>query len=336
MVKQWVALNSIVIAATSDFGIRSIIDHALPTLSQIRNTTNFRMLLMAASRMPWLTEITTERACGGAISKCENCGSARSASVCMWKRNHVSDSDSFLLMKSEHLTSWGRHTIIRKVKTVLHQLIDYFCRAETALPGATVKNLLHAAGWLSYPYLQAIKWNTGIEIRDEGKLRYDPSLFSPDEADDILAYLLKDVAWKQEVVQGFPLPRLNAWYSDPGLKYEYSGVTQEGGEWTDQLLRIKDRVQSFSDTKFNSMLLNRYRDGGDSIGFHTDAEPELGVNPLVATVSFGSPREFVLKHRKKKKDRMSYQLPHGSCPGDGRRKPASLAARRAQIRRARG
>ncbi len=152
-----------------------------------------------------------------------------------------------------------------------------------------------------------------IDIRDDGKLLYDPSLFSSDEANGILVYLLNDIPWKQEIVQGFPLPRLNAWYSDPGLKYEYSGVTQEGGTWTDQLLQMKDRIGSFADATFNSMLLNRYRDGNDSIGFHTDAEPELGINPVVATVSFGSPREFVLKHRKKKKERMSYTLPHGSC-----------------------
>ncbi len=152
-----------------------------------------------------------------------------------------------------------------------------------------------------------------IDIRDDGKLRYDSCLFASGEADRILAYLLEDISWRQEVVQGFPLPRLNAWYSDPGLRYEYSGVTQEGGMWTERLLQVKERVESFAGTAFNSMLLNRYRDGNDSIGFHTDAEPSLGTNPVVATVSFGDPREFVLRHRKKKKERMSYTLPHGSC-----------------------
>ena len=151
-----------------------------------------------------------------------------------------------------------------------------------------------------------------IEIRDGGKLRYDADLFSAEEADRILAYLLEEIAWKQEAIRGFALPRLNAWYSDPGLRYQYSGITQEGGTWTERLLEIKQRVESCAGALFNSLLLNRYRDGRDSIGFHTDAEPELGENPVVATVSFGSVRDFVLKHRKSK-ERMTYQLAHGSC-----------------------
>ncbi len=152
-----------------------------------------------------------------------------------------------------------------------------------------------------------------IEIRDAGKILYDLSLFSSREADSIFAYLLDEIPWKQELIRGFPLPRLNAWYSDPGIRYEYSGIVQEGGTWTERLLQIKERVESCAGAMFNSMLLNRYRDGNDSIGFHTDAEPELGIDPVVATVSFGSPREFVLKHRKKKKERKIYRLAHGSC-----------------------
>ncbi len=152
-----------------------------------------------------------------------------------------------------------------------------------------------------------------IDIRDDGKILYVVDLFTPGEADRILAYLLNEIPWRQEMVRGFPLPRLNAWYSDPGLRYQYSGVVQDGGTWTDRLLQIKERVESSAGAAFNSMLLNRYRDGNDSIGFHTDAEPELGVNPVVATVSFGSSREFVLKHRKRKNERMTYRLAHGSC-----------------------
>ena len=152
-----------------------------------------------------------------------------------------------------------------------------------------------------------------IEIRDGGRLLYEPGLFSSGEADRVFAYLLDEIPWKQETIRGHPLPRLNAWYSDPGLRYEYSGITQEGGSWTDPLLEIKKRVESCAGAAFNSMLLNRYRDGNDSIGFHTDAEPELGPDPVVATVSFGSSRDFVLKHRKQRQERITYQLAHGSC-----------------------
>ena len=149
------------------------------------------------------------------------------------------------------------------------------------------------------------------DIRDGGRLLYDAAFFPPAEADTWLAWLRDNVPWRQESVQGRPLPRLNAWFSDADLRYSYSGVSHLGSGWTPELAEIKRRVEATAGVPFNSLLLNRYRDGGDSIGFHTDAERELGPDPVVATLSFGSEREFVLKH-KRTKETLTYRLGHGS------------------------
>jgi len=150
-------------------------------------------------------------------------------------------------------------------------------------------------------------------ILDGGLLLYEPALYAPDEADRLFAFLRDHVAWQQHVIRGQPAPRLNAWFSDPGLIYQYSGLKHVGTGWTAELDAVRARVENFSGTRYNSLLLNRYRDGQDSISFHTDAEPELGTNPVVATLSLGATRRFVLKHRKEKRATLTYELPSGSC-----------------------
>jgi alkylated DNA repair dioxygenase AlkB len=150
-----------------------------------------------------------------------------------------------------------------------------------------------------------------LDIRDGGQLLYDPGFCTPQEADTLFAWLRNEIPWKQETVRGTPLPRLNAWFSDPGLRYRYSGLSHLGTGWLPELEEVKKKVEAASGATFNSLLLNFYRDGKDSIGFHTDAEPELGENPVVATVSFGSVREFVLKH-KATKETLKYPLGHGN------------------------
>jgi alkylated DNA repair dioxygenase AlkB len=150
-----------------------------------------------------------------------------------------------------------------------------------------------------------------LGIRDGGKLLYDAAFFPPAQADALFAWLRANIPWRQESVHGRPLPRLNAWFSDSGLQYSYSGVSHSGAGWLPQLAEIKRRVEEAAGAAFNSLLLNLYRDGRDSIGFHTDAEPELGPDPVVATLSFGSERTFVLKH-KVTKETITYRLGPGS------------------------
>ena len=94
-----------------------------------------------------------------------------------------------------------------------------------------------------------------------------------------------------------PQPRLTAWYGDPRRSYTYSGLRLEPTAWTPLLLDVKWRVEDAVGAAFNSVLLNYYRDQRDSIGFHSDDEPELGHRPVIASVSLGEERTFVLKHK---------------------------------------
>lgn len=149
------------------------------------------------------------------------------------------------------------------------------------------------------------------EIADGGCITYYEDFFNKGVADALYEYLEKKVPWKQEKGKYAPFPRLTAWYSDPGLTYTYSGVTHEGIPWTDQLAKLRQRISNHSGVEFNSMLCNWYRDGKDSIGFHTDAEPELGTNPVIASVSLGATRQFIMKHMKTK-EKLVFNLPHGS------------------------
>ena len=150
-----------------------------------------------------------------------------------------------------------------------------------------------------------------IPLQGGGTLFYDKAFFLAAEADALFATLLRETAWKQEMGRGRPFPRLTAWYADEGLTYRYSGVVHVGAGWTPTLLDVKRRVEETAQATFNSVLLNRYRHGQDSIGMHADDEPELGINPVVASVSLGAVRTFVLKHRKSGETR-SIPLAHGS------------------------
>jgi alkylated DNA repair dioxygenase AlkB len=149
------------------------------------------------------------------------------------------------------------------------------------------------------------------ELRDGGTIYYAPDFFERAEADRLLALLRQQVPWRQEGGRGRVFPRLTAWAADAGVDYSYSGVTHRGEGWSPELLEIKRRVEAAAGVPFNSLLLNLYRDGRDSIGYHTDAEPELGQNPAVASVSLGAVRTFHLKHIKTG-EKISYRLAHGS------------------------
>lgn len=131
----------------------------------------------------------------------------------------------------------------------------------------------------------------------------------------ILERLIAETEWRAEAVvmwgRSLPQPRLTAWYGDPGRRYAYSGIELEPSPWTPLLRDIKARVEHATGTVFNSVLLNYYRDHRDSIGFHSDDEPELGARPVIASLSLGEERTFVLKH-KRLKDAVPVRLRLGS------------------------
>jgi alkylated DNA repair dioxygenase AlkB len=121
---------------------------------------------------------------------------------------------------------------------------------------------------------------------------------------ELLERLIAEVPWRSEEVvmwgRRVPQPRLTAWYGDAGRGYAYSGLCLQPMAWTPVLLDIKARVEEIAGANFNSVLLNYYRDHRDSIGFHSDNEPELGERPIIASVSLGEERIFILKHKRSK------------------------------------
>ncbi|MEG4282072.1 alpha-ketoglutarate-dependent dioxygenase AlkB [Microcoleus sp. A006_D1] len=155
-----------------------------------------------------------------------------------------------------------------------------------------------------------------VLIKNDGEVILYPFLFSSTESDQLFLDLNDSVKWKQDIIHLFgktmPLPRLTAWYGDEGKSYTYSGIEQHPEPWNSTLKSIKSKVEEISEVTFNSVLINLYRDGKDSVSWHSDDEPELGKNPIIASVSFGATRRFSLKHKISKKDKVDIDLPNGS------------------------
>ena len=107
-------------------------------------------------------------------------------------------------------------------------------------------------------------------------------------------------------------PRLVAWFGDPGAAYTYSGLQLVPEPWSERLGSLRARTEGAAGHPFNSVLCNLYRDGNDSMGLHADAEPELGPNPVIASVSLGATRRFVLRHAKDRGERLDLDLAGGS------------------------
>ena len=150
----------------------------------------------------------------------------------------------------------------------------------------------------------------------EGEARLWPQAFAADEANSLLRELRTGVDWQQEEILIFGqrrlVPRLVAWHGDPGARYVYSGTEHRPQPWTPTLERIRNRASTLTGVAFNAVLLNLYRDGRDGMGWHADDEPELGRNPVIASVSLGAERRFCLRHRRRRDLKVDLPLPHGS------------------------
>ena len=124
------------------------------------------------------------------------------------------------------------------------------------------------------------------------------------------------IAWQQDVINMYgktiPLPRISAWYGDSDRPYTYSGITLQPKPWNAMLLWIRQQIEQASGAHFNSVLLNWYRSGEDHISWHTDAEPELGINPVIASVNFGASRRFLLRRRDDHQQKIELPLHHGT------------------------
>ena len=152
------------------------------------------------------------------------------------------------------------------------------------------------------------------KIKD-GEYIYISNFYDKEKADKYLKRLIADIKWKQESMKMYgkeiPFPRLTAWYGDNDKPYSFSGITLKPNPWSPGLSKIKTDIEHIAGVRFNSVLLNRYRNGNDSISWHTDAEKELGKNPVIASVNFGAERKFQLKHRETN-EKIEILLQHGS------------------------
>ncbi|WP_062267165.1 alpha-ketoglutarate-dependent dioxygenase AlkB family protein [Endozoicomonas arenosclerae] len=153
----------------------------------------------------------------------------------------------------------------------------------------------------------------------DAELRFWPELFSPEDSEHYFHQLLSETQWRQDTItlfgKTFDLPRLQSWHGDPGMSYSYSGIELDPSPWSPLLLALKDKVESVSNAQFNTVLINLYRDGSDSNGWHSDDEPELGHQPVIASLSLGQKRRFRLKHKESKPRNikpLSLDLPSGS------------------------
>jgi len=151
----------------------------------------------------------------------------------------------------------------------------------------------------------------------DATIRIWPAAFGEAEADALFHDLFDDTDWRQETLwiagQERAVPRLQCWMGDAGSLYGYSGMRLEPVPWSTDVSEIKSKVETLTGQSFNSVLLNLYRDGQDSVSWHADDEPELGLHPCIASVSLGVERKFELKHKRDKNiPKSRIQLSHGS------------------------
>ena len=161
------------------------------------------------------------------------------------------------------------------------------------------------------------KYPQKINLPD-AELLHDPSFLAINHSDRLFDSLLRNIPWRQNRIRFYGkeslVPRLESWHGDKGMSYTYSGIKMEAKPWTDDLLEIKMAIEPLANSKFNSVLINYYRDGKDRVAWHSDDEKELGKNPVIASVSLGAERKFKMRHKKYKENNLKHEimLNHGS------------------------
>jgi alkylated DNA repair dioxygenase AlkB len=150
----------------------------------------------------------------------------------------------------------------------------------------------------------------------EDELWFDEYFISSNDIDLLFSLLRDETDWIQPQIRMFgkwvDQPRLISWQAVDDLKYSYSGITLNPRPFSSAVSQIASQIQQKTGISFNSVLVNYYRNGQDSMGWHADDEPELGADPMIASVSFGEPRDFLLRHNTRKELILKLPLPSGS------------------------
>jgi alkylated DNA repair dioxygenase AlkB len=154
------------------------------------------------------------------------------------------------------------------------------------------------------------------ELPDDGLVELIPHFIPAEACASTLEALRAAVPFEAKEIRimgrSVMQPRLTAWIGDEGVEYRYSGTHNRPQPWPELLAELRNRVSEAADMSFNSVLCNLYRSGTDSMGMHSDSEPELGRNPVIASVSLGAVRRFQLRHRKLRGVGLDLDLPDGS------------------------
>ena len=150
----------------------------------------------------------------------------------------------------------------------------------------------------------------------DADIEYYPNFFKNDSSDELFEKLRKEIPWQQDNIKVYgkihPQPRLTALFGNEGKSYSYSNIVMQPHHWNPLLVFIKNEIEEICQENFTTVLLNYYRDGKDSNGWHADNEKELGRNPVIASVSFGAERYFHLQHNTIKEQKLKIKLGHGS------------------------
>ena len=150
----------------------------------------------------------------------------------------------------------------------------------------------------------------------DADIEYYPNFFDSNRSNELFEKLKNEVPWQQDNITVFgkthPQPRLTALFGNEGKPYSYSNIVMQPNAWNPLLMFIKNEIEEICQGNFTTVLLNYYRDGKDSNGWHADNEKELGRNPVIASVSFGAERFFHLQHNTIKEQKLKINLEHGS------------------------
>lgn len=150
----------------------------------------------------------------------------------------------------------------------------------------------------------------------DATIEYYPNFFGEERANELFEKLQHEIPWQQDNITVFgkthPQPRLTALFGNEGKPYRYSNIVMQPNPWNALLMFIKNEIEELCNENFTTVLLNYYRDGKDSNGWHADNERELGRNPVIASVSFGAERFFHLQHNSIKEQKLKINLEHGS------------------------